>query len=433
MDPARHPAADRVERGRNRHTQLRGGGGLLRRGHQRAGHLRRPDHAAALPVQPGAEEPTERGGPGAGSPELRPAAIDLRREWRGASSRGRHHCEPAARAAGLVQQRRAAQRGVAELRIRRRQQRFRRDTEARQRRTLGAALLAQPGGHSEPDRGGISGRAERIPAGQSLGGGSGRRRAERAGDLGDAERHRDAGLRPGGAPSATESGQIPARQYVHRVRHQREVGRDPARGHYHDHLSQGRVHSPAIPGSQDRARHEPSSLHHHGANPRRRLVRGQQRATGVGSGRRGPERRGSGHTAAAGGQRDGRERGEPVWNHGEFQPAIGRLGGDERLGELGPAGGKRTGGARRSAGEPDRQRDGRGIASRRPDAVLRLHGERRGRERKPAVVRGDGRDCERREPGDALRFEFCAGKRWPSTCTGEQGRTTCSESRPASR
>ena len=122
------------------------------------------------------------------------------------------------------------------------------------------------------------------------------------------------------------------------------------------------------------------------------------------------ERRGSGHTAAAGGQRDGRERGEPVWNHGEFQPAIGRLGGDERLGELGPAGGKRTGGARRSAGEPDQQRDGRGIASRRPDAVLRLHGERRGRERKPAVVRGDGRDCERREPGDALRFEFCAGK-----------------------
>ena len=86
--------------------------------------------------------------------------------------------------AGVVEQHRAAGRRLAELRVRRRQQRGFRDPAKGERRAERADVFAQHGGHAEPVLGGVSGRAERIPAGQFLAGGSGRRGAQRAGGSG---------------------------------------------------------------------------------------------------------------------------------------------------------------------------------------------------------------------------------------------------------
>ena len=124
VDPAGHPAACGLEPGGNRRGELRVGGGILRRTDRRAGPLRECDSVGAIPMQPGFAEAQECRRPGARNSQLGEAAVDLRSERRAATAGGELDGAGDAGEARVVQQHGTAGGRMAELRIRRRQQRI---------------------------------------------------------------------------------------------------------------------------------------------------------------------------------------------------------------------------------------------------------------------------------------------------------------------
>ena len=90
---------------------------------------------------------------------------------------------------------------------------------------------------------------------------------------------------------------------------ERKILRRAARRHHYDHVSERRIHSPAIPDFEDRSGAQSSRDDDHGAGPRQRVVRRQQRPAHFGGGRRTAGQYGRRRAAAASGQRGGLQRG----------------------------------------------------------------------------------------------------------------------------
>src|SRR3954447_12696487 len=106
-----------------------------------------------------ASESTERRGSGARGAKFGAAAVELRREWPATTPGGERGDRTIGEARG-IEQHRAAERRMAELRVRRRDEWAVGDFAQGERRGEPASVFAEHSGDTESVQRGVSGRAE---------------------------------------------------------------------------------------------------------------------------------------------------------------------------------------------------------------------------------------------------------------------------------